>query len=76
MILCYIEVCDSSFGVYGCTSVIAPVVSATILDHQNATYLTIEVGAALTALKRVTTSNGIDHIVSGMNKLRYVDSKT
>jgi hypothetical protein len=74
MILCYIEVCDSCFGVYGRTSVIAPVVSATIPGYRHVTYLTIEVGAALTALKRVTTSNGMDHIVSGMNKLRYVDT--
>jgi hypothetical protein len=49
-------------------------VSATIPGYRHVTYLTIEVGAALTALKRVTTSNGMDHIVSGMNKLRYVDT--
>jgi hypothetical protein len=75
MFLCCIEVCNSCFGVNGCSSVIAPVVSATIPDYWEAAYLTIEVGAALTALKRVTTSNGMDHIVSGMNRLRYVDSK-
>ena len=76
MFLCCIEVCNSCFGVYGCSSVIAPVVSATNSDYWYATYLTIEVGAALTAVKRVTTSNGMDHIVSGMNKLRYVDINT
>lgn len=64
MILCCIEICDPGLDVYGCSGVISPIVSATIPNHPRVTYLTVEVGAALTAVRSVTISNGIDHIVS------------